>query len=264
MKFLLYDSLSREKKEFVPINPQNVRIYACGPTVYNYAHIGNARMSVVTDLLVNVLKTKYKIVNFASNITDVDDKIIEVAKKEKKKINEISSKYLKVYNEDMKNIGVNIPNFQPKATDFILDMIKMIENLLDNNCAYVSDGNVLFDVSKYKYYGSLSKRSKHEQISGNRIEIAGYKKNPEDFVLWKPSKKSEPGWNSPWGLGRPGWHIECSVMSEKCLGIPFDIHCGGVDLTFPHHENKIAQSCSNHVKNQKPIILVNTGFITVL
>ena len=267
MKFFLYDSLSKEKKEFVPIDSKKIRIYACGPTVYNYAHIGNARMSVVTDLLVNVLKTKFQKVVFVSNITDVDDKIIEASIREKKPIKEITTKYHKIYNEDMKRIGVNKPDFQPKATEHIQEMIEMINRLLENNCAYIEDNHVLFDVSKYEYYGCLSKRTKEEQIAGNRIDVGEYKKNSEDFVLWKPSKKNEPGWKSPWGYGRPGWHIECSAMSEKCLGIPFDIHCGGIDLTFPHHENEIAQSCSAFKKNSDPQSFCkywfHNGFVTV-
>ncbi len=267
MTIYIYESLSRKKKEFIPINQDDVRIYACGPTVYSYAHIGNARMSVVTDLLVNVLRTKFKNVRFVSNITDIDDKIIEAAKSENKPIKEITSKYSKIYNQDMAMLGVGLPDFQPKATDHINEIILMIEKLIKNNCAYISEGNVLFDVTKYKYYGSLSKRTKEEQISGSRIEVGKYKKNDADFVLWKPSNENEPGWNSPWGYGRPGWHIECSAMSEKCLGIPFDIHCGGVDLTFPHHENEIAQSCSAHKTNLQPQEFCkywfHNGFVTV-
>ena len=267
MKIFLYDSLSKQKKEFTPIDPNKIRIYACGPTVYNYAHIGNARMSVVTDLLVNILKTKFHKVVFVSNITDVDDKIIEASIREKKTINEITTKYHKIYNQDMKMIGVKKPDFQPKATEHIKEMIEMISRLLKNDCAYIEDNHVLFDVSKYEHYGCLSKRTKEEQIAGNRIDVGEYKKNSEDFVLWKPSKKNEPGWESPWGYGRPGWHIECSAMSEKCLGIPFDIHCGGIDLTFPHHENEIAQSCSAFKKNSDPQSFCkywfHNGFVTV-
>tara|TARA_B100000035_G_scaffold148767_1_gene126837 strand:+ start:370 stop:1755 length:1386 start_codon:yes stop_codon:yes gene_type:complete len=267
MKIFLYDSLSKLKKEFIPIDPKKIRIYACGPTVYNYAHIGNARMSVVTDLLVNILKTKFHEVVFVSNITDVDDKIIEASIREKKPINEITTKYHKIYNQDMKMLGVKKPDFQPKATEHIQEMIAMIHRLLKNDCAYIEDNHVLFDVSKYEHYGCLSKRTKEEQIAGNRIDVGEYKKNSEDFVLWKPSKKNEPGWESPWGYGRPGWHIECSAMSEKCLGIPFDIHCGGIDLTFPHHENEIAQSCSAFKKNSDPQnfckFWFHNGFVTV-
>ena len=267
MKIFIYDSLSKQKKEFVPIDAKKIRIYACGPTVYNYAHIGNARMSVVTDLLVNVLKTKFQKVIFVSNITDVDDKIIEVSMREKKPIKEITTKYHEIYNEDMKMIGVSKPDLQPKATEHIQEMIEMINKLLKNDCAYIEDNHVLFDVSKYEHYGCLSKRTKEEQIAGNRIDVGEYKKNSEDFILWKPSKQNEPGWDSPWGYGRPGWHLECSAMSEKCLGIPFDIHCGGIDLTFPHHENEIAQSCSAFKKNSVPESFCNywfhNGFVTV-
>ena len=267
MKIFLYDSLQRRKREFIPLDEKNVRIYACGPTVYNHAHIGNARMSVVTDLLVDVLKTNYSQVKFVSNITDIDDKIIEASRKSKIKIEEITKKYLNIYNEDMSSIGVKRPDIQPKATEYISQMIEMIEKLIENDCAYVSEKHVLFDVKKYIHYGCLSRRSKKEQIAGSRIEIAKYKRNPEDFVLWKPSKNDEPAWSSPWGKGRPGWHIECSVMSSICLGLPFDIHCGGVDLTFPHHENEIAQSCSVTNKNSKPENFsrywFHNGFVTV-
>ncbi len=267
MKIFLYDSLQRRKREFIPLDEKNVRIYACGPTVYNFAHIGNARMSVVTDLLVDVLKTNYSQVKFVSNITDIDDKIIEASRKSKIKIEEITKKYLNIYNEDMSSIGVKHPDIQPKATEYISQMIEMIEKLIKNDCAYVSENHVLFDVTKYEHYGCLSRRSKKEQIAGSRIEIAKYKRNAEDFVLWKPSENDEPAWSSPWGEGRPGWHIECSVMSSICLGLPFDIHCGGVDLTFPHHENEIAQSCSVTNKNSKPENFsrywFHNGFVTV-
>ena len=266
MTFLIYDSLTKKKQQFVPVDKNNVRVYACGPTVYNYAHVGNARMSVVTDLLIRVLKTIYKNVKFVSNITDVDDKIIEAAKKEKVKIEDITSKFEKIYNQDMLELNVRLPDIQPKATEYIKEMIVMIEKLVQNQSAYISNDNVLFNVKKYKHYGVLSKRTKDEQIAGSRIEVADYKKNPEDFVLWKPSREDEPGWESPWGRGRPGWHIECSAMSEKCLKTPFDIHCGGVDLTFPHHENEIAQSCSLVANDCEPSEFskywFHNGFVT--
>ena len=266
MTFLIYDSLTKKKQQFVPIDKNNVRVYACGPTVYNYAHVGNARMSVVTDLLIRVLKTIYKNVKFVSNITDVDDKIIEAAKKEKVKIEDITSKFEKIYNQDMLELNVRLPDIQPKATEYIKEMIIMIEKLVQNQSAYISNDNVIFNVKKYKHYGVLSRRTKDEQIAGSRIEVADYKKNPEDFVLWKPSKEDEPGWESPWGRGRPGWHIECSAMSEKCLKTPFDIHCGGVDLTFPHHENEIAQSCSLVANDCEPSEFskywFHNGFVT--
>ena len=266
MTFLIYDSLTKKKQKFVPVDKNNVRVYACGPTVYNYAHVGNARMSVVTDLLIRVLKTIYKNVKFVSNITDVDDKIIEAAKKEKVKIEDITSKFEKIYNQDMLELNVRLPDIQPKATEYIKEMIIMIEKLVQNQSAYISNDNVIFNVKKYKHYGVLSRRTKDEQIAGSRIEVADFKKNPEDFVLWKPSKEDEPGWESPWGRGRPGWHIECSAMSEKCLKTPFDIHCGGVDLTFPHHENEIAQSCSLVANDCEPSEFskywFHNGFVT--
>ena len=244
MDFFIFDSLKRKKLKFVPVNKADVRIYACGPTVYNFAHVGNARMAVACDILVRVLKTKYKNVRFVSNITDIDDKIIDKANEENKPITEITNKFSDFYNKDMEQIGVKKPDQQPRATEHIDEMINIIQILLKNNCAYESDGNILFDVKKYKFYGILSGRNKDDQLSGNRIKVAEYKKSSQDFILWKPSKTNEPFWDSPWGKGRPGWHIECSAMSKKCLGLPFDIHCGGVDLTFPHHENEIAQSCS--------------------
>ena len=267
MKFFLFDSLSRKKKEFVPHNPNEIKIYACGPTVYDYPHIGNARMAVATDLLSKVLKSIYVNVNFVSNITDIDDKIIKVSNEKNVSIKDITNKFTKIYNQDMTSLGVTAPSKQPKATDHIDDMIEMINLLLKNKCAYLSDNHVLFNVKKYKFYGSLSRRSREEQIAGSRVEIADYKKNAEDFILWKPSDSQEPGWDSPWGRGRPGWHIECSAMSKKCLGLPFDIHCGGVDLTFPHHENEIAQSCSSISINAEPTEFCkywfHNGFVTV-
>jgi cysteinyl-tRNA synthetase len=266
MTFLIYDSLTKKKQKFVPVDKNNVRVYACGPTVYSYAHVGNARMSVVTDLLIRVLKTIYKNVKFVSNITDVDDKIIEAAKKEKLKIEEITSKFEKIYNQDMLELNVRLPDIQPRATEHIKEMIIMIDKLVQNQSAYTSNNHVIFNVKKYKHYGVLSRRTKEEQVAGSRIEVADYKKNPEDFVLWKPSKEDEPGWESPWGRGRPGWHIECSAMSEKCLKTPFDIHCGGVDLTFPHHENEIAQSCSLVANDCRPSEFskywFHNGFVT--
>ena len=266
MKIFLFDSLSKEKKEFVPLDKNNVRVYACGPTVYNFAHLGNARMSVVTDLLVRVLKQKFKKVTFVSNITDIDDKIIDEAKKKNITTSELTKKFHKIYNEDMKSLGVSEPSAQPKATDHINEMIEIINILIKKKCAYESNKNILFDVKSYKHYGSLSRRVDDDQISGTRIEKANYKKNVNDFILWKPSKNNEPGWDSPWGKGRPGWHIECSAMSQKCLGLPFDIHCGGVDLTFPHHENEIAQSCSMIRQNAEPSNFCkywfHNGFVT--
>ena len=267
MSFFLYDSLEKNKREFIPLDPKNIRVYACGPTVYNYAHVGNARMAVVCDLLVRVLKTKFKKVTYVSNITDIDDKIIEASKKSNTSIIELTKNFTNIYNQDMNGIGVTKPDVQPNATKHIKDMIVLIKKLVDNGCAYKAKGNVLFDVKKFNNYGILSGRNKEEQIAGSRVEVADYKKNPQDFILWKPSKNNEPSWESPWGKGRPGWHIEGSAMSEKCLGIPFDIHCGGVDLTFPHHENEIAQTCSAHKLNSSPKSYCNfwfhNGFVTI-
>ncbi len=248
----IFDSLKNTKRVFEPIDSKNVRVYACGPTVYSYAHIGNARMAVVCDILIRVLNTIYPKVTYISNITDIDDKIIQESRKTKISPEELSKKFLNIYNNDMKSIGVKRPNIQPKATHYIKQMINAILELINNGSAYVVDNHVLFNVTSYKYYGHLSKRTVEEQIAGNRIDVAPFKKNSADFVLWKPSKNDEPSWDSPWGKGRPGWHIECSVMSEETLGLPFDIHGGGSDLRFPHHENEIAQSCSLGKKNQKP------------
>ncbi|MFL2661501.1 MAG: cysteine--tRNA ligase [Alphaproteobacteria bacterium] len=244
MKISILDTLSGKKREFVPIDPNNVRVYACGPTVYDFPHVGNARMAVATDLLIRVLKKNFDKVLFVSNVTDVDDKIIKSAKEKHIPIEALTNKFLEIYNQNMNHLNVKKPDLQPKATECIQDMINMIQKLLNNKCAYKANKHILFAVETYKYYGKLSGRSIDEQVAGARVEIADFKKNPRDFVLWKPSNDDEPGWASPWGRGRPGWHIECSAMSHKCLDTPFDIHCGGVDLTFPHHENEIAQSCS--------------------
>ena len=244
--FKIHNTLGNKLEEFNPIDPNHVRIYACGPTVYNYAHIGNARMAVVNDMLVNFLRTIYSKVTYVSNITDIDDKIITAAEEEKVPIQELTTKFSKIYNEDMAALGVQLPDIQPKATDHIPEMIQLIETLIQNNFAYEKEGHVLFHVPAFKNYGSLSGRNRDEQIIGSRVEAAPYKKDPTDFILWKPSPSPKPGWESPWGFGRPGWHLECSAMSEKTLGLPFDIHSGGVDLVFPHHENEIAQTCAAH------------------
>ncbi len=260
----IFDTLQKKKVDFVPNNAKHIKVYACGPTVYNYAHIGNARMAVSCDLLVKVLRTIYPKVTYVSNITDVDDKIIEESKKSNTSIKNLTEKFSSIYNEDMSYLNVEKPDIQPKATDYIDHMIKFIINLIENKVAYVRDGHVLFHVPSYKFYGILSKRTIDEQIAGSRVEIAPYKKYPGDFVLWKPSKDNEPGWNSPWGFGRPGWHLECSAMSKECLGFPFDIHAGGIDLTFPHHENEIAQSCSlncNHEPQSFCKYWFHNGFV---
>ena len=239
----LFNSLTREKEVFEPLDRDHVKLYACGPTVYNYAHIGNARMAVVFDLLSRVLKTQFPHVTYVSNITDVDDKIIAASKETGEPIDVITKRYTQIYNDDMAALGCDAPDIQPKATTHIGEMIALIERLIEKAHAYESEGHVLFNVPSFPAYGTLSGRSRDEQIAGARVEVASYKKDPADFVLWKPSRDDEPGWDSPWGVGRPGWHIECSAMAEKHLGLPFDIHGGGADLKFPHHENEIAQSC---------------------
>ena len=245
-KLKLHNTLGNKLEEFIPIDKDNVRIYACGPTVYNYAHIGNARMAVVNDLLVQFLRTIYPKVTYVSNITDIDDKIIAASEETNVPIKELTTKFTTIYNEDMSVLGVKLPDIQPKATEHINEMIELIKLLIQNNFAYEKEGHVLFHVPAFKDYGSLSRRNRDEQIMGSRVEVAPYKKDPTDFVLWKPSPSPKPGWESPWGFGRPGWHLECSAMSEKTLGLPFDIHSGGADLIFPHHENEIAQTCAAH------------------
>ena len=248
-KLRIHNTLGNKLEEFSPIDPSHVKVYACGPTVYNYAHIGNARMAVVNDLLISFLRTIYPKVTYVSNITDIDDKIIAASQENKIPIKELTEKYTKIYNEDMSVLGVRKPDIQPKATDYIKEMIDLIKTLIKNNFAYEKDGHVLFHVPSFKNYGMLSGRNRDEQITGSRVEVAPYKKDPTDFVLWKPSPNPLPGWDSPWGHGRPGWHLECSAMSEQTLGLPFDIHSGGADLIFPHHENEIAQSCAAHKNN---------------
>ena len=259
----LTNSLSRKKEIFKPINSKRVSLYACGPTVYDYPHVGNARSLVVFDLLFRVLKLVYgKNVNYVRNITDVDDKIIEASKKNKKSINEITQNITKIFHKDCESLNCLKPTTEPKATEHIDGMIKMTKSLIEKKFAYVKDGHVYFSVSSFKDYGKLSNKKLDELKSGNRIEVSTLKKNPMDFVLWKPSIKDDPGWESPWGRGRPGWHLECSVMSEKYLGKIFDIHGGGLDLIFPHHENEIAQSRCNNSTNSFANYWVHNGFVT--
>ena len=259
-KLFIHNTLTKNKEEFIPVNSNHIRMYTCGPTVYNYAHIGNARPAVVSDLLVRVLRQLYSKVTYVSNITDIDDKIINASIETGVSIDEITSKYEKIYNEDMASLGVLKPDIQPHATDFIQQMIDLVQQMINNDTAYESEGHVLFDVTKYSAYGKLSGRDIEDQLAGSRVEVASYKKNPGDFVLWKPSTDNQPGWESPWGFGRPGWHLECSTMSEQSLGLPFDIHGGGMDLTFPHHENEIAQSCGAHNEDKDPTIFSKYWF----
>ena len=266
MVLKIHNTLSGTKEIFKPVDESHVRVYACGPTVYNFAHIGNARMAVANDLLINVLRTQFKKVTYVSNITDIDDKIIEAAHKLNEPIKNLTTKYTKIYNEDMSYLNVKLPDIQPRATDHIKEMIDLITKLIDSGNAYEKNGHVLFHVPSYSKYGVLSKRNRDEQIAGSRVEVAPFKKDPADFILWKPSPDPMPGWESPWGFGRPGWHLECSAMSEKTLGLPFDIHSGGMDLVFPHHENEIAQTCSLH-KNHDPDSFAHfwfhNGFVNV-
>ena len=266
MVLKIHNTLTGTKEIFKPVDENHVRVYACGPTVYNFAHIGNARMAVANDLLINVLRTQFKKVTYVSNITDIDDKIIEAAHELNEPIKNLTTKYTKIYNEDMGYLNVQLPDVQPRATDHIKEMIDLITKLIDSGNAYEKNGHVLFHVPSYSKYGILSKRNRDEQIAGSRVEVAPFKKDPADFILWKPSPDPMPGWESPWGFGRPGWHLECSAMSEKTLGLPFDIHSGGMDLVFPHHENEIAQTCSLH-KNHDPDSFAHfwfhNGFVNV-
>ena len=240
----LFNTLKRRKEEFVPIDENNVRMYVCGPTVYDKAHLGNAKTSVVFDVFYRVLMNKYgkDKVTYVSNITDVDDKILNKHKETGKSIREITEQTYQWYIDDMAKLNVLSPNHRPRATEYINEMIEIVKLLIQNGHAYESQGHVLFDVDSMKNYGFLSGRSMKEMLAGARIEVADYKKNPADFILWKPSDADQPGWDSPWGYGRPGWHLECSAMSSKLLGNSFDIHGGGSDLIFPHHENECAQS----------------------
>ena len=262
----IYNSLTKQKEDFIPIDKGHVRLYFCGPTVYNQLHIGNYRAALVADLLSKTVKGIFPKVSYVSNITDIDDKIIKAALDQDCSITDITQKYYKKFMEDAALLGIAKPDIQPFATDYVDEMIDYIQQLITNGTAYEINGNVLFDVSKFNNYGCLSDRCIEDQDSGSRIKVEEYKKNPNDFILWKPSSESEPGWDSPWGTGRPGWHLECSVMSESSLGVPFDIHGGGNDLKFPHHDNEIAQTCGFH-NNSDPTCFakywVHNGFLNL-
>lgn len=262
MTIYLYNTLSRRKEEFVPVDPQRVTMYVCGPTVYNFPHIGNARPAVVFDVLARLLRRRYNLV-YARNITDVDDKINKVARETGLAIGEIAARFAAVYREDMAALGVLPPDIEPCATDHVADMIAMIEALIRAGHAYVAEGHVLFRVRSFAEYGQLSRRDQRELLAGARVEVAPYKEDPGDFVLWKPSSPDLPGWDSPWGRGRPGWHIECSAMSARHLGQTIDIHGGGNDLIFPHHENEIAQSTCAHHGVPFCRYWVHNGFVNV-
>lgn len=245
MTLKLYNTISGKVEAFIPIDDTNVRMYVCGPTVYDRAHIGNARPAVVFDILYRVLKRLYGKVTYVRNITDVDDKIYKAAKERDISIAELTEKTIEMYHSDIDALGVLPVDIEPRATNHIHDIIVFIQGLISNGHAYISNRHVYFDVGSFKEYGKLSKKNMEDLISGARIEVSEFKRNPLDFVLWKPvDDRFNFGWDSPWGMGRPGWHIECSVMSQKYLGDTFDIHGGGIDLVFPHHENEIAQSCS--------------------
>ena len=261
----IYNTLSKAKEEFIPLNKNLIGMYVCGPTVYDDPHIGNARPLIIFDLVYRILIKKFgkNKVNYVRNITDIDDKIIQRANELKINIGELTKSITDIFLADCKYLNCLNPNYQPKATDHITSMIQMIENLLAKKFAYIKDGNVYFNVNKFKDYGKLSNKNPQELISGSRVEISELKNNPLDFVLWKPSKEKEPSWQSPWGNGRPGWHIECSAMSEKFLGKEFDLHCGGLDLIFPHHENEIAQSICANDSSIFAKYWMHNGYVTV-
>ena len=262
MTIHLHDTLQGKKRPFEPLREGEVTMYLCGPTVYNYAHIGNARPAVVFDVLARVLRRRYSL-TYARNITDVDDKINQASIDTGKPIDDITAQFIQAYNDDMGALGVKMPDIEPRATRHIDEMIEMIGVLLEKGFAYEADGHVLFDVTADKNYGALSKRDLREMIAGARVEVAPYKRSPQDFVLWKPSTPELPGWDSPWGRGRPGWHIECSAMSKQHLGETIDIHAGGQDLVFPHHENELAQSTCAHDGAPFARYWVHNGFLSM-
>ena len=261
----LTNSLGNKKEKFIPIDSKKIGMYVCGPTVYDNPHIGNARPLVIFDILFKVLKCKFgtKAINYVRNITDIDDKIIKASLEKKISITELTNKITKIFHDDCNYLNCEVPSHEPKATENISLMIEMISKLIKNNNAYESNQHVYFNVNKFKDYGKLSNKNLDELIAGARVEVSKNKKNPADFVLWKPSADTEPSWDSPWGKGRPGWHLECSVMSKKYLGDKFDIHGGGMDLIFPHHENEIAQSRCANDNDTFANYWIHNGFITI-
>jgi len=260
----LFNTLINKKEKFVPIDSNKVGMYVCGPTVYDFPHIGNARPLVVFDVLFRLLKKIYgkNKIAYVRNITDIDDKIIEASKQNNKSIKELTKIITTSFHKDCKYLNCLEPNFEPKATDHINEMISMVKNLIKNKHAYENEKHVYFSVSSFKEYGKLSNKNSEQLVAGSRVEVSKYKKDPLDVVLWKPSDIDDSGWDSPWGRGRPGWHLECSVMSEKFLGKKFDIHGGGLDLVFPHHENEIAQSRCANSTNSFANYWLHNGFVT--
>jgi len=263
MKIQIYNTLSRKKEEFIPGDPNRVTMYVCGPTVYSHPHIGNARPAVVFDTFFRLLQHEFSNVVYTRNITDVDDKINASALKENTSIDTISKRFTKIYHQDMGELAVMPPTIEPRVTEHMQQIIDMIQRLIKSGNAYEAEGHVLFDVPSYKEYGKLSGRDQKEMLAGARVEVAPFKKDPSDFVLWKPSSKGQPSWDSPWGGGRPGWHIECSAMIEKHLGETIDIHGGGQDLVFPHHENERAQTTCVHGGKLFSRYWMHNGFVNV-
>ncbi len=271
MNILLYNSLSKQKETFAPIDSGLIKMYVCGPTVYDEPHIGNARPVIIFDLLFRLLRHKYgnDKVKYVRNITDVDDKINNIALKKypnldiNDAIGKITERIEIIFKDASKRLGCLEPSAEPRATEHIAEMIEIIEDLIKNNKAYISEGHVIFDINSYSNYGYLSNKSKDDLLAGARVEVAAYKRNPLDFILWKPSAIDEPFWDSPWGKGRPGWHIECSAMSSKYLGKVFDIHGGGIDLAFPHHENEIAQSCCYNKSDKMANYFIHNGTLNI-
>jgi len=261
MTLSLHNSLSGKKEPFSPIDPDRVTMYVCGPTVYDFLHIGNGRPAVVFDVLYRVLRSQYPLVVYAANVTDVDDKIIAASQNTGRSTSDLTSTYIEAYNVDIQGLGVLPTDVQPRATQDMPEIIAMIETLIEKEHAYFAEGHVLFHVPSDPDYGQLSNRSLEDMIDGARVDVAPYKRDPKDFVLWKPSTNEQPGWDSPWGIGRPGWHIECSAMIRSHLGNSIDIHGGGSDLQFPHHENELTQSgCANGAQFVK--YWVHNGMLT--
>ena len=263
MTLRLTNTLKRTKEPFAPSNPNHVTMYVCGPTVYNFAHIGNARPAVVFDVLYRLLKRKFGQVVYARNFTDVDDKINAAARQAGQPTSTVTERFIEAYHADMAALDVLTPDIEPRVTEHIPEIISMAERLIAQGHAYAAEGHVLFDVRSFPAYGALSGRDRDEMIAGARVEVAPFKRDPADFVLWKPSTPDVPGWESPWGRGRPGWHIECSAMIEQHLGHSIDIHGGGQDLIFPHHENEIAQGTCAHHGELYCRFWVHNGFVTI-